>query len=434
MAVAAPEPPTQKQQRQIRRPQPGEKTWADFVNRSGYLIGAILLHVVVLAMVATAVIFPAFHPPEGEFTKTYLPPASSAPPPPPPPPTPQVSTTPANIPTPTITAQTAAPAFTIPMPDINPATTVNASQNAPPPKIVAKPNTISPERAAKIAQTEEQNWGRTKDNILNSNGDPRNIVAHFPVFLAKYANGDWGYGESIQGGQITIGALPNLVAKINEYSHGNITGEVVPTPLDIGGPDLLDKKPPFVFFTGHKDFTLTDQEIQNLRDYLQVGGCIWGDNSLPGYGSRFDVAFRREMKRVVPDEDKQFQPVPLSADIFVKSWFPLQAVPKGMNFYSEPVQHLDIDGKLAILYTPNDYNDMFSMRVLPGDTQMKRGGRKRGDDNPLDLLSSPEPLIRNQTIFFRNWSIPTCVACNQFGMNIIGYMLVRFDKDLLLAP
>ena len=32
-----------------------------------------------------------------------------------------------------------------------------------------------------------------------------------------------------------------------------------------------------------------------------MGGAIWGDNALPGWGSRFDVAFRREMKRVVPD-------------------------------------------------------------------------------------------------------------------------------------
>jgi hypothetical protein len=121
---------------------------------------------------------------------------------------------------------------------------------------------------------------------------------------------------------------------VNEWSHGHITGEVKPTPLDIGGTDLLDKKPPFIFFTGHKDFILTDQEIQNLRDYLQIGGCIWGDNALAGQGSRFDVAFRREMKRVVPDLDKNFTPMSITDEIFTKSWFPISKLPTGMNYYT----------------------------------------------------------------------------------------------------
>ncbi len=95
-----------------------------------------------------------------------------------------------------------------------------------------------------------------------------------------------------------------FVAKVVEWSHNNLKAEVVPEPLAIGGPDLMTKRPPFIFFTGHKDFHLSDQEIKNLADYLQVGGAIWGDNALAGRGSRFDVAFRREMKKVVPDLDK----------------------------------------------------------------------------------------------------------------------------------
>jgi hypothetical protein len=194
---------------------------------------------------------------------------------------------------------------------------------------------------------------------------------------------------------------------------------------------LLDKKPPFIFFTGHKDFILTDQEIQNLRDYLQIGGAIWGDNTLAGRGSRFDVAFRREMKRVVPDLDKNFEPVPMTDAIFSKSWFTISKLPEGMNFYAEPIEHLDIDGKLAILYTPNDYSDLFFMRILPGDTQFQ-------DEFPD--LKSGSPLftsaifLHNRNVFFRNFELPACLAAQQLGMNIIGYMLVRFDKDLLLTP
>jgi hypothetical protein len=218
---------------------------------------------------------------------------------------------------------------------------------------------------------------------------------------------------------------------MNEWSSGHITGQVIPTPLNIGGPDLLDKKPPFIFFTGHKDFTLTDQEIQNLRDYLQVGGAIWGDNTLAGRGSRFDVAFRREMKRVVPDLDKNFEPVKMDDPIFTKSWFPITKLPTGMNYYAEPLEHLDIDGKLAILYTPNDYSDLFFMYILPGDTQE---GRDRPDPRTNTLLFTNPTFARNRNIFFRNFELPSCLAAQQLGMNIIGYFLVRFDKDLLLTP
>jgi hypothetical protein len=424
MAVASSPPPT-------RKSFPEGKTWTDRISRSGYFFGAVLLHLIVFLMVATWVVFPAFKPPAEDFTKTYLP-AGAPPPPPPTPPAMQVPTTTIAAPSTTIISPAAAPTFNVPLPDLTPAATPSEMTQKAPDKVVAKANTIAPERLAKIMET-EQKWGRNKQNILNSGGDPKNVVARFPVYLASYANGDWGYGQNIQGGKIIAGSLCNMVTKINEWSKGNITGEVVPAPLSIGGPELLDKKPPFIYFTGHKDFTLTEQEIQNLRDYLQVGGAIWGDNALPGRGSRFDVAFRREMKRVVPDIDKNFEPVPMTSEVFTKSWFPLAKVAEGMNYYAESFEHLDIDGKLAIFYTPNDYNDMLAMRILPGDTQYKRGVPRK-ITGPLDYLTTPEVLIRNENIFFRNFDLPSCLDCDKVGMNIVSYMLVRFDKELLLTP
>lgn len=425
MAVASSPPPP------ARKSYPEGKTWTDRISRSGYFFGAVLLHLIVFVMVATWIVFPAFKPPTEDFTKTYVP-AGAPPPPPPTPPAMQVPTTTVAAPSTTIISPAAAPSFNVPLPDLTPATAPTDLAQTAPQKVVVKQNTIAPERLAKIMET-EQKWGRDRQNIMNSAGDPKNVVAHFPVYLASYANGDWSYGQHLKGGKIVSGSLSNMVAKINEWSHGNITGEVIPTPLSIGGPELLDKRPPFIYFTGHKDFTLTDAEIQNLRDYLQVGGAIWGDNSLPGRGSRFDVAFRREMKRVVPDIDKNFEPVEMTAEVFTKSWFPLTKVAAGMNYYAEPLEHLDIDGKLAIFYTPNDYNDMLSMRILPGDTQIKLNIPDK-ITSPLDLLVTPGLIFYNRHVFFRNYELPTCLECNRIAINIVGYMLVRFDKELLLTP
>jgi hypothetical protein len=287
-------------------------------------------------------------------------------------------------------------------------------------------------RLSQIASTVAA-WGRSTQDIQDSNSNPHNIKAKFPVYLASYADGDWGCNTYIIDGKINAGSLSNLVNKINEWSHGNITGYVVPDPLDIGGPELLAKKPPFIFFTGHKDFILTGEEIQNLRDYLQIGGAIWGDNCLAGRGSRFDVAFRREMKRVVPDADKNFEPVSMDDPIFVKSWNVISKLPTGMNYYAEPVEHLDIDGKLAILYTPNDYSDLFCMNILPGDASYAPPFWNIGIGIPPNTLYTDHDFDSKKDIFFRNFQLSSCLAVQQLGMNIISYFITRWNDKLLLS-
>ncbi len=194
---------------------------------------------------------------------------------------------------------------------------------------------------------ESKSWQRPAANFIATQDDIRNVVADFPIYIASYAEGDWNCNTHFEAGQITAGSMPNLMAKITEWSHGNLKGHVEPIPLAIGGPDLLAKMPPFIFFTGHKDFILTDQEVQNLRDDLQDGGAIWGDNALAGKGSRFDVAFKREMKRVLPDIDKKWEDMPLTGDVFTKSWFPLSQLPHNMNILVHIITRFDKELILA---------------------------------------------------------------------------------------
>lgn len=407
-----------------QNPSQNENHWAQRFSRSGYFLGALLLHLVVFIMVATRVIFPRFVPPDDNFDRTYV---ASRPPPPP------AAISQPTMPMPTkilpnqssvIRATTPTAEFTIPLPNINQATSPSkASQTMTAPAMKSVNNLTSRLVGIKaFVQT-------YRDGNVDTNSDPHNVkTTPFPVYVASYANGDWNYNSIPKDGAIVAGSIPNLIAKINEWSHGNIKGQVMPKPLDIGGPDLLAKKPPFIYFTGHKDFVLTDQEIENLRSYLQNGGAIWGDNALAGEGSRFDMAFQREMKRVVPDADKNFEPMALTHEIFTKSWFPLSKVPPGMNYYAEPIQHLDLDGKLAIIYTPNNYNDLMALHILPGDTELDTS------DPPKYPLSTNQLTWRNHEFFFRNLSLESALSADRLGMNIIGFILVRFDADMLLTP
>ena len=113
---------------------------------------------------------------------------------------------------------------------------------------------------------------------------------------------------------------------------------------------------------GTRRFVLTDKEVSNLREYIRVGGCIWGDSSVPGLRSRFDLAFRREMKRVLPDVGLNFEPLPADHPLFTSGYFPkIKQVPAGLNFYQLPIYALKRHGEIAILDTANDYGDMWQL-------------------------------------------------------------------------
>jgi Domain of unknown function (DUF4159) len=383
-------------------------------------------------MVAAWVVFQPPAPPPTNFIQYHIPPALPKPPPPPPvhPSNVQLPST-VNVGPAIIITPNGRPNFTPQPPTPIQTITIDTPANKPSAPRISQPPGPTPERLNKILNFLQDGQGRSPRDMQETNGNPGPYRGKFVVFVASYADGDWNCNITLKGGAIQAGSLPNMVAKINEWSQGKITANVIPTPLNIGGTDLMDKLPPFIFFAGHKDFHLTDQEVQNLQEYVQNGGAIWGDNCLPGSGSRFDVAFHREMKRVIPDLDKQFEKVPMDHDIYTKSFLNISEVPPGMNYYNEPLEHLDLDGIPAIIYTPNDYSDLMTMRILPGDKTFEGPQPPFGSTSPLFTYWS---FTSNADIFFRNFNLPACLKAQQLGRNIVGYLLVRFDKYFLLAP
>jgi hypothetical protein len=64
--------------------------------------------------------------------------------------------------------------------------------------------------------------------------------------------------------------------------------------VDISSPDIFNY--PILFLTGHGNIFFDDDDARNLRNYLLVGGFLYVDDD---YG--LDKAFRREIKKVLPD-------------------------------------------------------------------------------------------------------------------------------------
>lgn len=259
---------------------------------------------------------------------------------------------------------------------------------------------------------------------------------HFTAFLAKYGDpnhpkgGDWNSSNRVKNGKITAGSLVNLLYVIGVFSRDKIDAKPDPVPLDLSNWDeIIAKKPPFIFFTGHRDFVLTDTEVENLQHYVKVGGCIWGDSSLPGNRSRFDIAFRREMKRVVPDIDKQFEPLPPNHPIFTKNYYKeIGSVPPGLNFYDEPVYALKIYDEIAILYTANDYGDMWQIGL---DEKMEIDMR-RNEYGAFVALN--DEIWGRRDVYFRNLTKESLTASYKFGTNIIVHLLTRWEDKVAMAP
>lgn len=405
---------------------PRKETIVDKLMRSRYFLFAVLLHLVVFIMLSTVVIFKAVIPKE-DFDSGYIAgsPDGGAPPPPPPPV--QTETVPVDtksqVKTEIFNVETPAPdAPPIPIPVIN----------APVPteiKNITQQNNMPKESFAnrsKDIRNMVTAWGRGNGKTFGGTG--RQTAAEFKCYIASYAQGDWGTTIEMKDGKIWRGSLVNLLFMVSEASRGKIRANVVPVPLKLSSTEIFDVKPPFIYFTGHKDFVLTQVEVDNLRKYLLQGGCVWGDNGLAGRGSRFDVAFRREMKRVLPSEDQQFVPLPDDHPIFTRSWNPLNGVPAGMNYYADPIEGINMDGTLAIVYTLNDYSDMFRMAFKPGtevpDTE----------DAPEKMRITSADLWKYRTTYYRNFTPEGCKASYDLGMNIIVHLLTRWDEKLLLAP
>ncbi len=340
-----------------------------------------------------------------------------------------------NVPAPTtmapisVAGPTGAFEFNAPAPtDVltsNPPSFLNNEQASTQVSAPTAPGTI-PARIAAGMKGFTQNWAQQGDS---GSGVGRDRKFKFTAFLAKYAGGDWDSTVKLENGKIVKGSLPNLLFIIRKLSNDRIQADPDAVPLNLASDDLFTKKPPFVLFTGHQDFKLTDKEVENLQKYLQLGGCVWGDSSLPGNRSRFDIAFRREMKRVLPDQDIQWQELPPSHDLFNKKyWQEVIGVPPGMNYYQEPVYALKNFGEVVVIYTANDYADLWQVAL---DEKMDYDLRR---DEKFQYVTTNITMYNRRGIYFRDLELPELRMSYKFGTNIILHLLTRWEDKLRNVP
>jgi hypothetical protein len=277
-------------------------------------------------------------------------------------------------------------------------------------------------------------WGKG----TGSGTGTRQREFEFTAFVAKYSGGNWNSVFRVVDG-IPQGALPNLLEFMSKESREKIkTNYNKVEPIQLDSDKLFAVKPPFIFFTGSRDFVLTEKEVANLQKYLRLGGAIWGDSSVPGRGSRFDIAFRREMKRVMPDKDKEFEELPANERMFGAAPYftEVKQQPPGLNYYDEPVYVLRYFGEISIIYTANDYGDMWGFGIKQkGPREWEINIDRNARNEPVALDSQ---LYSNSGLYIHNVNplppMASLLDTYKFGTNMILHLLTRWEDKLRTAP
>jgi hypothetical protein len=176
------------------------------------------------------------------------------------------------------------------------------------------------------------------EKIYHQKGDPTRDQL---VIAQVVHGGDWD-------------TQPSSLMTLMKYLAENTTVSVQFKKEDVDLRSIDAFAHPILYITGHEDFKLSDDEVNNLRRYLAAGGVLVG-NSCCGRKS-FDEAFRREIARVMPD--RKLERVPLDHPVY-KSVFPIQKVE-----YTPLAQHehpgldrptlegIAIDNQLRVIYSP----------------------------------------------------------------------------------
>jgi len=157
-----------------------------------------------------------------------------------------------------------------------------------------------------------------------------------PLVLGRLhydGGGDWYANPS---------SLPNLLAAVRERTALDVAPREVTVQLT--DPALWDV--PYLYMTGHGNVRFSDEEIANLRRYLENGGFLHADDN---YG--MDESFRREIARVFPDHP--LVDVPLDNPVYhIVYDFP-EGIPKVHEHDGLPAEGLGIflDGRLVVYYS-----------------------------------------------------------------------------------
>ena len=182
------------------------------------------------------------------------------------------------------------------------------------------------------------------------------IVSAQEIAVLQYGGGgDWYCNPT---------SLPNLISFCNDQLSTTINPK--PQTVSPNSIDLFDY--PFVHMTGHGNVFFTQEDAQNIRNYLMSGGFLHIDDN---YG--MDQYLRKELIKIFPN--KELTELPNDHPIFNYHFDFPQGLPKIHEHDNSRPQAFGIshEGRLILLYTfESDLGDGWENPEIHNDPQEAR--------------------------------------------------------------
>jgi hypothetical protein len=186
------------------------------------------------------------------------------------------------------------------------------------------------------------------------------------------------------------GAVQRLTARVEQRWKRDLSWQTI----DLRAATVEDlAESPVLFMSGRDGLQLSDDQVENLRQYVQRGGFIFAEASCGGAG--FDRDFRDLARRMFRDSPLRLLP----ADHPV--WYAEQTVDPGLI---KPLYGIDACCRTSIVYCPQDLSCYW---------ELSRGSR---------ATTYPETVKRE------------IEACLRIGANVLTYATNRELRNKLDRP
>jgi hypothetical protein len=180
---------------------------------------------------------------------------------------------------------------------------------------------------------------------------------------------------------------PNALEALADFVSNNtkLKCKVTP-PIRFSSSEILDA--PVVYATGRRSpFSLSEEEKRGFERYIDKGGFVWFDDGNPNYKRD---SFERSVRNLISDvfgERAAWKRVGIDHPIF-KHPFLMNRFPSGLDFVvtvvvptdrpgyaleqrpREYVEIVEVDGRPAILFTRQDYGDMWNCHFVRSPQRM----------------------------------------------------------------
>ncbi|MEL6949672.1 MAG: DUF4159 domain-containing protein [Pseudomonadota bacterium] len=162
-----------------------------------------------------------------------------------------------------------------------------------------------------------------------------------------YESGNWNVDERMPN---------NVLNSLVEYT----TLHVDPNERVVALSDQAMLESPFCYLAGHKLVQFSDAEAANFKRYVENGGFVFVDDCNHDIDALFAVSFERQMEALfgrdclpkLPDDHPLYTSFfefdePPTTSFELNGW--------GDDLVHDYLRGLEIDGRLAVLYSNKDY-------------------------------------------------------------------------------